>query len=220
MKAIVKKTHEFLNENFPGLDFRIPLFYNWDNALRFDLEHDIDDDPDSVCYFNEVIKRAITLFEESFAPDDQAFFILRQYKLKRRKIRVGNYFFKQLSDFKKDDVNYYTTKSFSHPNEDLIDASNVALGKIKVSQLNYSNVLSAIALSYQPTVKSFERFSDINLPFQIFFINIGKKLIFHMYDNRGLDILSSNIDYIKPHYTKFNDWILDYDRVKINHIFE
>nr|WP_255476694.1 DUF3885 domain-containing protein [Mucilaginibacter sp. AK015] len=41
-----------------------------------------------------------------------------------------------------------------------------------------------------------------------------------MYDNRGLDILSSNIDYIKPHYTKFNDWILDYDRVKINHIFE
>ncbi|QHS56264.1 DUF3885 domain-containing protein [Mucilaginibacter sp. 14171R-50] len=220
MKAIVKKTHEFLNENFPGLDFRIPLFYNWDNALRFDLEHEIDDDPDSVFYFSEVIKRAITLFEESFAPDDQAFFILRQYKLKRRKIRVGNYFFKQLSDFKKDDVNYYTTKSFSQPNEDLIDASNVALGKIKVSQLNYSNVLSAIALSYQPTVKSFERFSDINLPFQIFFINIEKKLIFHMYDNRGLDILGSNIDNIKPHYTKFNDWILDYDRMKINHIFE
>ena len=71
-----------------------------------------------------------------------------------------------------------------------------------------------------PRIKSFEKFCNIDLPFEIYFINKDKKLIFHMYDNRGLDILGDNVEAIRPMYTTYNNCILDFDRKQMNSLFE
>ena len=55
---------------------------------------------------------------------------------------------------------------------------------------------------------------------QIFIINIDKRLIFNMYDDRGLDIIAKDKETLRPLYRKFNDWILDCDREKINRTME
>jgi len=41
-----------------------------------------------------------------------------------------------------------------------------------------------------------------------------------MYDDRGLDIIASDKDTLSPIYTKHNDWLLDYDRARMEEIFK
>jgi len=55
---------------------------------------------------------------------------------------------------------------------------------------------------------------------ETYFVNIDKKLILHMYDDRGLDIVSADREALVSIYKKHNDWILDYDREQIDKQFE
>ncbi|MFD1206338.1 DUF3885 domain-containing protein [Sporosarcina contaminans] len=46
-----------------------------------------------------------------------------------------------------------------------------------------------------------------------------KKMIYHLYDDRGCDIIAVNIEDLRELYEKYNDWILDYDRERIDLLF-
>ena len=39
-----------------------------------------------------------------------------------------------------------------------------------------------------------------------------------MYDDRGLDVIATNKEILKPLYIEFNDWILEVNREKIDDI--
>lgn len=41
-----------------------------------------------------------------------------------------------------------------------------------------------------------------------------------MYDDSGLNIISSDIEILRPIYIIYNHWILDYDRNEINKVFK
>ena len=45
---------------------------------------------------------------------------------------------------------------------------------------------------------------------------------FHVYDDRGCDLLATSPETIRDIYDKYNDWILDYDRnelgIQIKHV--
>ncbi|WP_420901955.1 DUF3885 domain-containing protein [Paenibacillus dendritiformis] len=45
-------------------------------------------------------------------------------------------------------------------------------------------------------------------------INKTKQIIYHLYDDRGCDVLCAALDPLRPLYEEFNDWILEYDREK------
>lgn len=47
---------------------------------------------------------------------------------------------------------------------------------------------------------------------EIYFININRSIIFHIYDDRRLEIISTNKEEIRPIYEEYSKWILDYDR--------
>ena len=55
---------------------------------------------------------------------------------------------------------------------------------------------------------------------EVYFINNDKSVIFNMYDDRGLDVISTKKETIAPLYNKFNDWILNYDREKVDDLFK
>src|SRR5690606_31988449 len=55
---------------------------------------------------------------------------------------------------------------------------------------------------------------------QIYFINLSQKLIYHLYDDRGCDIIAADKEDIRYLYDQYNDWILDYDREKIDAVFK
>lgn len=54
---------------------------------------------------------------------------------------------------------------------------------------------------------------------RVYFINLNKKTIFHIYDDRGCDVIASAREDLMGIYTRYNDWILDYDRERINRVF-
>ncbi|MFV8347458.1 DUF3885 domain-containing protein [Flavobacterium sp. ZB4P13] len=216
MQTTKQEYRQFLNKNFKGLRLGKPLFYNWDIGLRFDLQigNTVTDE-----YFQEVTRRASTIFQSAFETSDQVFLVFMDYKYKRRKIRFSNFTFKQIDNLIKTEVSYSKEKRLYEP-DDKFDIRNIAIIKTTTHKINYKNILTAIGHSdfppRQPRL-------DENCAFtskEIYFINIDKELIFHMYDDRGLDIISTDIETIKPIYKKHNDWILDYDRKQIDKQFK
>jgi len=53
----------------------------------------------------------------------------------------------------------------------------------------------------------------------IYIFDLEKEIMFHLYDDRGLDVVSSNKKALMPIYSQFHDWILPYDVEKIDKLF-
>lgn len=54
----------------------------------------------------------------------------------------------------------------------------------------------------------------------VYFVDTEKAIVYHMYDDRGLDVVAEDKESIYEVYKEFNSWILDYDRKTIEEIFE
>jgi Domain of unknown function (DUF3885) len=198
----------FLKTNFNGLIVKQQLFYNWPIGLRFNLQTNSSDKEE---YFEEVIKRSTKLFEKTFHQTDNLFIIFIQFKWRRRKIRFRNYFFKQIKGLNKREIDYKRITRLYEKN-DIDENWNVATIKSTCDRLNFTETFRAIANM------DFSR--DPNIPGQVYLINQDKKIIFNMYDDRGLDIVSADKEALRPLYTAFDNWLLDYDRDEMRKRFE
>jgi hypothetical protein len=206
MKNQVKS---FLKDNSENFTLSKPVFYNSKFGLRFDLHNgDIYNDE----YFNEVIERASTIFESTFSLDDKILLVYIDYKHKRRKIRFHNYIFRQIKNLKRKEIIY------SKRNQNGV-SDNIALADITLDRINYKNIFRVIANIDFDREPKLDKYGSLTGK-EIYFINVDKGLAFHMYDDRGLDIVSSNSENLKPIFTKHNKWILDYDRSKIEKQFK
>jgi hypothetical protein len=83
--------------------------------------------------------------------------------------------------------------------------------KCRIEDLKYRQLIKAICnhdVGIKPTIYH-----------RVYFINISKKTIFHIYDDRGCDVISASREALTDIYKEYNDWILDYDRERINNVF-
>lgn len=211
-----QKYRQFLNDNFKGLRLRKPLFYSWDFGLRFDLqvgETNTDE------YFEEVTRRASAIFETAFDNSDNVFLIFMDLKYKRRKIRFSNFTFKQIDNLQKTEISYSKEFRLYEP-DDKFDIRNIAIIRLTADRIDYKNILTAIGHTDFPPRQPRLDQNGFLTGKEIYFVNIDKKLIFHMYDDRGLDIISSDKETLRPIYKQHNDWLLDYDRERIDKQFE
>ena len=129
-------------ESFPGLRLGKGLFYCWDTGIRFDLQ--ITDYKKEDEYFQEVLKRSTDIFESIFNTTDDIYLILTDYKFRRRKIRSSNFIFKQIDLLDKNQIDYSIEKQLYESN-DKFDIRNVAIFKSKIENIDYKNILTAIA---------------------------------------------------------------------------
>lgn len=53
----------------------------------------------------------------------------------------------------------------------------------------------------------------------VYFVNTEDVYLYHIYDDRGADLVSENKEMLRPFYCNFNKWILDYDRKQIDKLF-
>jgi len=215
MENIIQTYRQFFQDNFAGLKLRKPLFYSWDCSLRFDLQDEYKS-ADNEKYFVEVIRRATTIFETTFEPSDKLFFVFKDYRNRREKIRPANYAFRQIDKLEKSEIFYTREKVVYYPD----DEYNVALVCLTANRINYKNILTAIANTDFPSQQPRLDNRGVFTSKEIYFVNIGKRLIFHIYDDRGLDIIAADKEILRPILEKHNDWILDYDREQIDKQFE
>lgn len=213
MKINKEEYWNFLFKYFKWLQIKKPLFYNWNIWIRFDLQWKNPSKDSDDCftdkYFNDVQYRAKKLLEYTFESDDEVIIVLNSFKLRKRKIKKSNFIFKQILNFNKEDILFKKIKWLYQTD----DSFNQAIIWVKFSTLNYSEIFVGIShkdfWNMQPYIWE-----------EVFFINITKKIIFHMYDDRWLDIIASDKNMLEPIYNKYNDWILDYDRKKIDEVFK
>ncbi|MGE7954148.1 DUF3885 domain-containing protein [Lysinibacillus xylanilyticus] len=207
----------FMNENFPNLELRPALFYSWDIGIRFKLGVDYDSD---YCYENSpylkgVYKRAINLFKTLHIKEDEIFVVANvndfgDYAAFNRKLNI---FSKYIQDKSVLNKLTHTTLPYIFPedDEDGKYKTHRFILKCKTSEIKYMPLLKAICnqdMGIKPKI-----YHDI------FFINIKKETIFHVYDDRGCDLLATSPETIREIYDKYNDWILDYDRNEIDQVF-
>lgn len=208
MSTIKQEYQRFLKDNFNGLIIRQPLFYIWDKGLRFDLQVG---PVNAEGYFDEVLKRASALFQTVFEPDNTVFMVVHSSAWRRRRIRLSNYSLKQVKGLRKNEIAYSEIRSLYNPN----DRWNVAIIKVSADRINYNSILTAIGNTDFPAREPRLTKSGTGSTQDIFFVNIDKKVVFNMYDDRGLDIIADDTGALRSILDRHHDWILDYDREKI-----
>lgn len=208
---------DYMNENFPNLKLRPPLFYNWKIGIRFELgvewngEYNYENSP----YVQGVYKWAITLFESLHSKDEEIFVVIdvndfgdgRTYKHKARIFSPYVYKKSILYKLKHTEIPYI----FPEDDEGGTCKTHRFILKCKASGIRYIPLLKAVCnqdLGIEPSV--FHR---------VYFLNIKRKTIFHVYDDRGCDVLATSPDTLRGVYHTYNDWVLNYDKDEIDKVF-
>lgn len=63
-------------------------------------------------------------------------------------------------------------------------------------------------------------FSDfLELASAVFFFDTASHIMLHLYDDRGMDIAAASTDALRTLYEHFSNWLLAYDRVRMDDIF-
>ncbi|MDA1552648.1 DUF3885 domain-containing protein [Bacillus cereus group sp. TH243-3LC] len=207
----------YMLETFPNLELRPPLFYNGDIGIRFKLgvNYDYNNIYENCPYLEGVYNRAITLFQSLHATEDDIYIVVdvndfADGETFKHKLNIFSKYVKEKSDLfklQKNTIPYV----FPEDDEDGLYKTHRFTLKCKVSDLKYIPMLKAICnqdMGIKPSI--FHR---------VYFININKNTIFHIYDDRGCDVLATSPNTIRDMYHTYNDLILDYDRNKIDKVF-
>ena len=209
---------DFMKENFEGLELTPPLFYNWDIGIRFELGVDYKRDecsPNSP-YLKGVYRRAIALFNSLHIQEDEIFLVVNvndfgDYANLKRKLNIFSRYTRNQSALNK--LKHLTLPYIiPEDDEDGNYRTHRFVLKCKASDLKYMPLLKAICnqdMGYQPII-----YHDV------FFINLKNKTIFHVYDDRGCNLVATSPEAIRHMYDTHNDWILDYDRDEIDKVFK
>lgn len=204
----------YLKEHFPDLVLESPLFYQAKTGIRFELgvpyrgiEHP--------SYFTNIQLRSTLLFDELFDKDSNILVVVKSYQSIEPYccFNQGEDVFPRYIKNKNivNNVECVETEKHYEENGDLSGVSYQYILKCKKEDIDYKGInlaKSHMDFAIKPYI------SD-----GVFFINTDKHIIFFMYDDRGLDIVSEEKNSLSNIYEKYNDWILDYDKVKIDNIF-
>ncbi|RAZ81361.1 DUF3885 domain-containing protein [Planococcus halotolerans] len=213
------KLQLFLDKSFNGIELAPALFYVWEPGIRFEISNPKLSYTEPG-YLTQAFERATALFGAAFDEDDEILFVTdlitwRNTSFIRKKpLNVYKKYIKQqqalyklqlkgieLSEFDEGDI---TTHRFSYA--------------CRKKDIRYPQLLQAIC--YQdfghPSKITNYQGSDA----RIYLINVSQQLIYHLYDDRGCDIIAADKEGIRFLYEQYNDWILDYDREKIDAIFK
>ncbi|MDO3410592.1 DUF3885 domain-containing protein [Saccharibacillus sp. CPCC 101409] len=209
--------NEYLTNHFPDLTLTPPLFYNSRVSIRFELG----DPPvfwvNKAAYMKRVYGRAIELFRALHDPEDEVLLVTHAYFWNKPKNRV-----KHLNLYRKYIKNKASIKALRLevvPDDDCEPGevpdprynTYVYRTACRVEDLNYASLIRAICnhdVGIQPMIYH-----------RVYFINTNKNTIFHIYDDRGCDVIASSRESLIGIYKAFNRWILDYDRERIDRTF-
>ncbi|MDW0110952.1 DUF3885 domain-containing protein [Sporosarcina aquimarina] len=200
---------QYIESNFPDLSS--------DLYLRFELGDPYGNGTDE--RINQVVTRVNTLFEEFFKLDDSVYLYIKDWG-ESEDVMFGNttpaYLYELLSHQKieektmydiEEDVDEVTGKPIEIRNE-----YNVKFVCSEVRSVGYKEILEGIG--------NYEQGRDPSIGQSVYFINMEKNLIFHMYDDRGCDVFSLTKEPLLPIYETYSKWILDYNRVEIDNALE
>jgi hypothetical protein len=205
---VANPVNQFLQLHYPGLKLRAPLFYLWPVGLRFDLQADFSASDDA--YFQEVAYRAALLFEEIFQPDDPVLVVHQLWGGKRLRIRRTAYLLRQLMLPKSALV--FQKIGNPYPQSFQLGRWNRVCATTTAGKIPQASILGAISNQHFPSRKPV-------IHGDTYLLNQRTGIVFHMYDDRGIDIIGPNAEILRPIYNRQAVLLLEYDRKKMDAVF-
>jgi hypothetical protein len=217
---MIKKLNSFLEENFKGLNLEPGLFYSWTSSIRFEISPPTLSNNEKE-FFEQAFNRSITLFKKVFEGADEIFFVTNVNTVKKDlyiQKRPLNVYKKYVKDKQRlYQLQYQSLVNGNHDEED--DITHQYVLQCKNNDIKYAQLLKAICYEdflHPSTILKNNQQSGYN----IYFVNMTRKIIFHLYDDRGCDVLAADKETIRFLYEQYNGWILDYDRKEIDILFK
>jgi hypothetical protein len=210
-----KDIQDYMQSNLQGISLEPPLFYNSDVGIRFELGVPYKglEEPS---YFETIKKRSEALFESVFSENDELYIVRKTYEPKPpyESIKPGVNVFPRYVDteFTKQVVCFEEKPDYDEDSNHLSGYFKGYSLLCPLNQVDYKGILKAIGYADFPSMGTY--ISD-----GIYFIHPKDNIVFHMYDDRGLDIVAIRTEELMKLYNEFNEWILDYDKEKIEGIF-
>ena len=206
---------DYIKTNFAGLVLKPSLYYQWNHSIHFDLAkglYQLQDDTDKLNpdYFNTVYNQAISLYNDLFSDEDTILLVTNVYQHKdyikrsKRKIKVYSHFIKSK------DVRFsLKQETLPYMFDDEEEAGDYCTSQFSLEcykrDFSYRLLMKAICNQDFPSLKP--RLSNPyyrNDP-DIFFINVTKNVILYIYDDRGAEVIASDLETIRLIYEKFGD---------------
>lgn len=201
-----------IHSKFSGIILKKPLFYENQYALRFEIggSGPLWSKP----YMQQAEHRSKAIFRAIFQPDDQIL------------LKINNY-----QKYNQHSSPKIYSKYIKRRNDQLVSLSYQVQQDdedrgIFSEWLTHKYIYQGICSSFhwQQILKNIIQYESPYHPTRSFgptiFFHPTKQIAYHLYDDRGLDIVATSKEAIRPLYYQFHDWLLDYDRPRMDANFQ
>ncbi|MBC7765623.1 MAG: DUF3885 domain-containing protein [Hyphomonadaceae bacterium] len=201
---LLKQFNELITKKFKVNALGSPVFYNFPIGIRFEIGNGSPFEKNTKeikkSYVENCIFRANKIFQDIFNNNDEVIIVIdsNEDNLSIIETLTSDYIDCFSFDCKYDEEDECVFKRL--------------LYKVKVESVNFLRLIEEIIWSDLGRMNGFNS--------SIYIISIANETIYFLYDDRGLDVVASNKVSIESLYYKYNDWILEYDRDKINLLFD
>lgn len=163
-------------------------------------------------YFKEIYHRIFSIFNFLFDTKDTIMFITAI----NESVEYSGKDLPNIQRFLKDKKLIYglscKTVPYEFDEEDIEMRTTLYSLKVKKESIRRDYLFQAISnqdFARKPSIMG-----------NVYLLNLSQNTLLHMYDDRGCDVYGLNKENLLPLYHKFRKWILDYNRIQIDHIFE
>lgn len=209
------QTNSFLKSHFPDLILTPPLFYGWSFGLRFEVA-DWSLGKKSVV-LEKAGNRALEIVRYAFDPEDDILFVTdvytqHEHELMKQKLLVyQKYVRRQVRNRLRHELLTYVRPELDEP---------LTLERFTLScQLQDIRLHPLLQAMCQEDFYAPNQIMKGKLDYEIYLINLSKQMIFHLYDDRGCDLIAADAERLRPVYEGLQHWLLDYDRAQMDRLF-
>ncbi|MDN4492834.1 DUF3885 domain-containing protein [Ureibacillus aquaedulcis] len=187
--------HDFMMKNYNGLSLTPDLYDKWDNAIHIDLGNDIyqfdNHQKLNMERFHTVYQQVSEITSFLFKTTDDVVVVVNSYPYSTKKGVYPNFFRR----FFKNQQSKYSLRlhEFYWKFEgEFLTVQQMSL-LCKVSDLRVKNLYQALIHEDFHSLKPRLRSRDSQFAPDVFIVNLNNKSIFHLYDDRGCEILNADI---------------------------
>jgi hypothetical protein len=185
---------EFMFSHFNRVDFGGDLFSQWPVGIRFEIGI-------------SQVYRAARLYELAFAKAENCILVSQDWmegtEIARRATPLFNtpgIFPIKLSELQTVDVSPF-------------DEAEYRLTWTRLQPLTFD------AVSMFQSIANREQAGSPAISGRVYVIDPSKCVIMHMYDDRGLDVIATKLDTLRPLFETFSEWVLDNQRHRVEFRF-
>jgi len=185
---------EFMFSHFNHVDFGGNLFGQWPVGIRFEIGI-------------EQVSRAAKLFDFAFAKVEDCILVSQDWMERTEIVTSSTPLFETPGIFPSDLSQFES-----------VDVSPFDEGQYRLTWTRLSPLAFDAAQMFQ-AIANREQEGDPKVASGVYVIDPRSKIIMHMYDDRGLDVIATELNTLRPLFESFGEWILDYQRLRIEYRF-